>query len=52
VIATKERATRRADLDWLRALAILTVFFYHSAKFFDQADWSVKNSTTCLAVSQ
>jgi peptidoglycan/LPS O-acetylase OafA/YrhL len=30
-------------LDWLRVLAILTVFIYHSTRFFDLEDWHVKN---------
>lgn len=34
---------RRYDLDWLRVLAILTVFIFHSGRFFDQMDWHVKN---------
>ncbi len=38
--------TRRFELDWLRVLAILAIFFFHSARFFDPSDWHVKNSTT------
>ena len=34
---------RRYDLDWLRVLAILTVFIFHTGRFFDQMDWHVKN---------
>ncbi len=34
---------RRYDLDWLRVIAILTVFIFHSGRFFDQMDWHVKN---------
>ncbi len=45
-------AERRYELDWLRVGAILTVFIYHSARFFDGEDWSVKNAVTHLAVSQ
>jgi glucan biosynthesis protein C len=37
---------RRYELDWLRLFAILLVFVYHSAHFFDLDDWSVKNATT------
>jgi len=37
---------RRADLDWLRVLAILSVFFYHSTRFFNLWDWHVKNAVT------
>lgn len=42
-IATSQR---RFDLDWLRVLAILTVFIFHSGRFFDRMDWHVKNPIT------
>jgi peptidoglycan/LPS O-acetylase OafA/YrhL len=32
-------------LDWLRVLAILFVFVYHSSRFFNMEDWHVKNPT-------
>lgn len=38
--------TRRYDLDWIRVLAILAVFCYHSLRFFTLEDWHVKNPTT------
>ena len=41
---------RRYDLDWLRVLAILTVFIFHSGRFFDTMGWHVKNPTTYDAV--
>jgi len=37
---------RRFDLDWLRVLAILSVFLYHSTRFFNLGDWHVKNAIT------
>lgn len=37
---------RRFDLDWLRVFAILTVFIYHSGRFFNSEDWHVKNPNT------
>ncbi len=37
---------RRFDLDWLRVLAILSVFAYHSTRFFNLSDWHVKNAVT------
>jgi len=37
---------RRYDLDWLRVFAILTVFTYHSGRFFNSDDWHVKNPST------
>jgi peptidoglycan/LPS O-acetylase OafA/YrhL len=41
---------RRYELDWLRVLAILTVFLYHSTRFFNQGDWHVKNVNTYVWV--
>jgi glucan biosynthesis protein C len=41
---------RRYDIDWLRVLAILFVFVYHSTRFFNLGDWHVKNPTTYFAV--
>ena len=35
---------RRSDIDWLRVLAMLCVFFFHSARFFDDLDWHIKNA--------
>jgi peptidoglycan/LPS O-acetylase OafA/YrhL len=43
-------SARRYDLDWLRVLAILVVFVFHSGRFFDQGDWHVKNPTTYFGV--
>jgi peptidoglycan/LPS O-acetylase OafA/YrhL len=37
---------RRYDLDWLRVLGILSVFVYHSTRFFNLEDWHVKNPFT------
>jgi peptidoglycan/LPS O-acetylase OafA/YrhL len=37
---------RRFDLDWLRVVGILTVFVYHSGRFFNSEDWHVKNPAT------
>ena len=41
---------RRYDLDWLRVFAIFMVFFYHTSRFFNLEDWSVKNPRTYLSV--
>ncbi len=46
-----ELTQRRYDLDWLRVLAILAVFIYHSFRFFNLGDWHVKNATTYAGVS-
>jgi peptidoglycan/LPS O-acetylase OafA/YrhL len=43
-------SVRRNDLDWLRVLAILAVFVFHSSRFFDQGGWHVKNPTTYFGV--
>jgi hypothetical protein len=37
---------RRYELDWIRVLAILVVFLYHSTRFFNLVDWHVKNINT------
>ncbi len=41
---------RRYDLDWLRVLAILSVFIFHCTRFFDTDDYLIKNATTYLPV--
>jgi len=41
---------RRVYLDWLRVLAIVAIFLFHSTRFFDLGDWHVKNARTYLAV--
>lgn len=42
---------RRYDLDWLRVLAIISVFVYHSTRFFDPWLWHVKNQATYRSVA-
>ncbi len=42
--------TRRTDLDWLRVLAILTIFIYHTTRFFNSEYWIVKNPTSYFVV--
>ncbi len=42
--------TRRYDLDWLRVIGILTVFIYHSGRFFNSEGWHVKNANTYFGV--
>jgi glucans biosynthesis protein C len=41
---------RRYDLDWLRVVAFSGVFLYHCSRFFNSADWHIKNSTTSMVV--
>ena len=40
---TSKQNQRRHDIDWLRILAIMTVFIFHCARFFDTQGWHVKN---------
>ena len=35
---------RRYDIDWLRALVMLAVFFFHSARFFGGGTWHLNNN--------
>jgi glucans biosynthesis protein C len=37
---------RKYYIDWLRVLAMITIFFFHSARYFDQDGWHVKNPLT------
>jgi len=39
-----DKQTRRYDNDWLTVLAMLTIFFFHCARFFDERHWHVKNN--------
>ena len=47
---TSTTSQRRYELDWLRVLAILIVFLYHSTRFFNLGDWHVKNDDTYVWV--
>ena len=47
---TESISNRRYELDWLRVLAILVVFLYHSTRFFNLGDWHVKNVNTYVWV--
>ena len=42
---------RRFDIDWLRVLAILTVFFFHCSRFFNDEFWHVENSVKSFAAT-
>ena len=39
---------RRHELDWMRVIAVLMLFFYHSARVFNFGDFYVKNQTLSL----
>ncbi len=41
---------RRYDIDWLRVLAILVIFIFHNARFFDSYPWHLKNAEQKLGV--
>jgi acyltransferase-like protein len=45
-----DTSNRRYELDWLRILAIMVVFLYHSTRFFNLGDWHVKNVNTFVWV--
>jgi surface polysaccharide O-acyltransferase-like enzyme len=42
---------RNYFVDWLRIIAIIMVFLFHNARFFDLSGWEVKNTEVCLAAS-
>jgi glucan biosynthesis protein C len=46
VIMNSKSKIRRYDLDWLRVLAIFSVFIYHTTRFFNSEYWIVKNPTS------
>ncbi len=37
------KSSRLFYIDWLRVFALLSIFFFHSDRFFDYWDWNVKN---------
>jgi surface polysaccharide O-acyltransferase-like enzyme len=42
---------RRLDIDWLRVLAMFSVFLFHCARYFDHDGWHVKNPQLSLGFS-
>lgn len=42
---------RRYDIDWLRVLAMLVIFLFHCARFFNYEDWHVKNNRLDFGMS-
>ena len=42
---------RRYDFDWLRILAILGVFIFHTGRAFDSGGWHIKNAVASQAVT-
>ena len=50
--AVSTGSTRLYYLDWLRVLAMLGIFFFHNARFYDVfSDWHIKNASTGLGPS-
>jgi len=45
------RVERRYDIDWLRVLAMFSVFLFHCARYFDHEGWHVKNPQLSLGFS-
>ena len=41
-----KKPARHYDNDWLTVLAMVMVFFFHCARFFNDEDWHVKNNVT------
>ncbi len=50
VTPTRAARIRVHYVDWLRALAVLGVFFYHSLQPFSTHDWHVKNDRLSEAI--
>jgi len=42
---------RRYDVDWLRVFAILVVFYFHNARFFNNESWHIKNAQTSFGMT-
>jgi len=52
VSSTSSSGSRLFYLDWLRVIAIICVFFFHNARFYDTfSDWHIKNATTNVGAS-
>lgn len=43
---------RRYDVDWLRVVATLAIFLFHSARFFDTEGWELKNVEQTFVVDE
>ncbi len=47
----KDQDQRRYDIDWLRVIAMLAVFLFHNARFFDVFGWHLKNAEKSFIVT-
>jgi glucan biosynthesis protein C len=45
------KQARKHDIDWLRVLAMFSVFLFHCARYFDHEGWHVKNPQLSLGFS-
>ena len=43
-LSPEAKPARLYYIDWLRILAMLGIFFYHSNRFFDEFGWHLKNA--------
>ncbi|MFC1872004.1 acyltransferase family protein, partial [Chloroflexota bacterium] len=43
------KPTRLYYIDWLRVLAMLSIFLYHSNRFFTISSWHINNAERSLA---
>ena len=43
------KATRLYFVDWLRVMAMLSIFLFHSNRFFTLSDWHISNAERSLA---
>ena len=53
-VSTSDAATKSPRLyylDWIRVLAMFSIFLYHSDRLFDFFGWHIKNDVTNLASS-
>ena len=48
---TMSKLDRQYDIDWLRVLAMFSVFLFHCARYFDHEGWHVKNPQLGLGFS-
>ncbi|NPD90389.1 MAG: acyltransferase [Asgard group archaeon] len=46
------KVERRFDLDWLRMISIVLVFFYHSALIFGSETWIINNTETSMHIAR
>jgi glucan biosynthesis protein C len=50
-VPAKTKQERLFYLDWLRVLAVLTVFYFHTLRPFDLTYWHVKNTQQSLVIT-